>query len=200
MHLHFRVPIKIPVTLSEHWISHSARFKNTMIEILKTSTDPQVPKGVDALKQLLFLKKRRIQFPVVVPASKIACALNPRSWSGWNRHLVNSAAPRGQHVVKCVFNPRIVAALNPHYLPPCCGGWGAFESHSSVWTLSSPDEYFNRFPPFWQRGNRDKSVCDKLVTITLFGICRSICLLILIIIHQTHYENLIDREHSINSQ
>ena len=77
MHLHFRVPIKIPVTLSEHWISHSARFKNTMIEIL--TTDPQVPKGVDALKQLLFLKKRRIQFPVVVPASKIACALNPRS-------------------------------------------------------------------------------------------------------------------------
>ena len=79
MHLHFRVPIKIPVTLSELWISHSARFKNTMIEILKTSTDPQVPKGVDALKQLLFLKKRRIQFPVAVPASKIACALNPRS-------------------------------------------------------------------------------------------------------------------------
>ena len=126
MHLHFRVPIKIPVTLSEHWISHSARFKNTMIEILKTSTDPQVPKGVDALKQLLFLKKRRIQFPVAVPASKIACALNPRSWSGWNRHLVNSAAPRGQHVVKCVFNPRIVAVLNPQYLPPCCGGRGAF--------------------------------------------------------------------------
>ena len=124
MHLHFRVPIKIPVTLSEHCISHSARFKNTMIEILKTSTDPQVSKGVDALKQLLFLKKRRIQFPVVVPASKIACALNPRSWSGCNRHLVNSAAPRGQHVVKCVFNPRIVAALNPHYLLPCCGVGG----------------------------------------------------------------------------
>ena len=122
----FRVPMKIPVTLSEHCISHSARFKNTMIEILKTSTDPQVSKGVDALKQLLFLKKRRIQFPVVVPASKIACALNPRSWSGWNRHLVNSAAPRGQRVVKCVFNPRIVAALNPHYLPTCCGGRGAF--------------------------------------------------------------------------
>ena len=125
MHLHFRVPIKIPITLSEHWISHSARFKNTMIEILKTSTDPQVPKGVDALKQLLFLKKRRIKFPVVVPASKIACALNPCSWPGWNRHLVNSAASQGQDVVKCVLNPGIVAALNPHYLPPSCGGRGA---------------------------------------------------------------------------
>ena len=124
MHLHFRVPIKILVTLSEHWISHSARFKNTMIEILKTSTDPQVPKGVDALKQLLFLKKRRIQFPVVVPASKIACALNPRSWSGWNRHLVNSAAPRGQHVVKCVFNPRNSGCVKSPLSPAMLRGSG----------------------------------------------------------------------------
>ena len=59
-----------PVTLSEHCISHSARFKNKMIEILKTSTDPQISKGVDALKQLLFLKKRRIQFLVVAPLPK----------------------------------------------------------------------------------------------------------------------------------
>ena len=61
MHLHFRVPIKIPVTLSEHCISHSERFQNTMIELLKTSTDSQISKGVDALKQL-FLKRKRIQF------------------------------------------------------------------------------------------------------------------------------------------
>ena len=104
-HIHactYIVPIKIPVTLSEHCISHSARFKNTVIEILKTSTDPQISKGVDTLKQLLFLKKRRIQFPVVVLASKIACALNPRSRPRWNRHLVNSAAPRGQLKV-CLF-------------------------------------------------------------------------------------------------
>ena len=46
-HLHFRVPMKIPVTLSEHCI-HSTRFKNTLIELLKTSTDPQISKGVDA--------------------------------------------------------------------------------------------------------------------------------------------------------
>ena len=50
MHLRFRVPIKLPVTLSEHCISHSARFKNTMIKLLKTSTDPQISKGIDALK------------------------------------------------------------------------------------------------------------------------------------------------------
>ena len=77
--------------------------------------------------------------PRCCPASKIACALNPRSCPGWNRHLVNSAASRGQHVVKCVLNPGIVAALNPHYLPPSCGGRGP--SHHSVWTLSSLDEY-----------------------------------------------------------
>ena len=80
MYLHFRVPIKIPVTLSEHCI-HSARFKNTMIELLRTSTDPQISKGVDALKQL-FLKKRKIQFSLAVPDSKNACALNPRLWPG----------------------------------------------------------------------------------------------------------------------
>ena len=56
MHFHFRVAIKIPVTLSEHCISQSARFKNTMIELLKTSTDPQISRGVDALKKL-FLRK-----------------------------------------------------------------------------------------------------------------------------------------------
>ena len=114
MHSHFCVPIKIPVTLSEHCI-HSARFKNTMIELLRTSTDPQISKGVDALKQL-FLKKRKIQFSLAVPASKNACALNPLLWPGWNRHLVNSTAPRGQHVAKC--------ALNPRYFPLCRGGRG----------------------------------------------------------------------------
>ena len=57
MHFHFRVAIKIPLTLSEHCISQSARFKNTMIELLKTSTDPQISKGVDALKQLFLRKK-----------------------------------------------------------------------------------------------------------------------------------------------
>ena len=81
-----------------------------MIELLRTSTDPQISKGVDALKQL-FLKKRGIQFPLAVPAFKNACALNPPLWPGWNRHLVNSTAPPpplpGQHVVKCVLNPRI---------------------------------------------------------------------------------------------
>ena len=57
MHFHFRVAIKMPLTLSEHCISQSARFKNTMIELLKSSTDPQISKGVDALKQLFFEKK-----------------------------------------------------------------------------------------------------------------------------------------------
>ena len=112
---HFCVPIKIPVTLSEH-CNHSARFKNTMIELLRTSTDPQISKGVDALK-LLSLKKRKIQFSLAVPASKNACALNPLLWPGWNRHLVNSTAPRGQHVSKC--------ALNPRYFPICRGGRGS---------------------------------------------------------------------------
>ena len=51
------VPIKIPVTLSEHGMSHSARFENTMIELLETSKDPQISKGVDALKQLFLRKK-----------------------------------------------------------------------------------------------------------------------------------------------
>ena len=58
MHFHFRVAINMPLTLSEHCISQSARFKNTMIELLKTSTDPQISKGVDALKQQLFLRKK----------------------------------------------------------------------------------------------------------------------------------------------
>ena len=123
MQLHFRAPIKIPVTLSEHCISLSARSKNTMIELLKTSTDPQIARGVYALKQL-FLRKRRIQFPVAVPPSKNACALNPRSWPGWNRYLVNSTAPRGQHVVKWVLNPR--------YLPLRRGGrWAGI----SIWLM-----------------------------------------------------------------
>ena len=51
------VPIKTPVTLSEHCMSHSARFKHTMIELLETSKDPQISKGVDALKQLFLRKK-----------------------------------------------------------------------------------------------------------------------------------------------
>ena len=82
--------------LSVPCISHSAKFKNTTIELLKTSTDLEISKGVDALKQL-FLKKRRIQFSAAVSASKKknACALNPRPLPGWNRHPVNSAAPPG---------------------------------------------------------------------------------------------------------
>ena len=43
--LHFRVPIKILVTLSEHCISHSVRFTNTVTELLKTYKDPQKFKG-----------------------------------------------------------------------------------------------------------------------------------------------------------
>ena len=75
MRLHFRAPIKMPVTLLEHCIL-PARFKNTMIELLKTSTDQQISKGVDPLKQL-FLKKRRIRFPVAVPAFKYARVKSP---------------------------------------------------------------------------------------------------------------------------
>ena len=56
IHLHFLVPIKLPVNLSERCISHS-----TMIELLTTSTDIQISKGVKTLKRL-FLKKTRIQF------------------------------------------------------------------------------------------------------------------------------------------
>ena len=138
MHLYFRVPLKISVTLSEHCISHSARFKNTMIDLLKTSTDPQIPKGVDALKQLLFLKKRRIQFPLDVPASKNACALNPRSWPGWNRHLVNSAAPRGQHVV---LNPRIGRVKSP--LSPAMPRGS--KGRGFNWLM---DNRIRTFPPF----------------------------------------------------
>ena len=70
---YFRVPIKVPATLSEH-CTHW--FKNTMKELLKTSTDPRILKGVNALKQL-FLKRRRIQFPIAVAASKNACPSNP---------------------------------------------------------------------------------------------------------------------------
>ena len=44
------------------------------------------------------------------PSSKNAWALNHRSWPGWNRHLANSTAPRGQHVVKCVL--RVVVREN----------------------------------------------------------------------------------------
>ena len=70
MHLHFYVPsIKVPVTLSEHRISRSARFKNTIIELLKTSTDLQISKGVGALKQL-FLKKKGYSSPLLSPLPK----------------------------------------------------------------------------------------------------------------------------------
>ena len=77
MHLHFHVPTKIRVTLSEQCISHSARFKNTMIELLKSSTDPQISKGVDALKQL-FLKKRRkkcmhVKSPLMTRVEQASC-------------------------------------------------------------------------------------------------------------------------------
>ena len=64
--------VKTPLisrVLSVPCISHSAKFKNTTIELLKTSTDLEISKGVDALKQL-FLKKRRIPFSAAVSASK----------------------------------------------------------------------------------------------------------------------------------
>ena len=70
MPLRFRVPIKLPVTLSEHCISHSARFKNTMIKLLKTSTDPQISKGVDALK-LRIWRKERYRSPLLSPLPKM---------------------------------------------------------------------------------------------------------------------------------
>ena len=57
MHLHFSVPMKIPVTSSERCISHS-----TMIELLTTSSDLQISKGVNALKQL-FLRKKKDTVP-----------------------------------------------------------------------------------------------------------------------------------------
>ena len=47
MRLHFRAPIKMPVTLLEHCIL-PARFKNTMIELLKTSSDIQTSKEFDS--------------------------------------------------------------------------------------------------------------------------------------------------------
>ena len=71
MHLHVRVPIKTPVTLTEHCISHSARFKNTMIELLKTSTDPQISNGVGALKPLFPRKKRTGSCPLLSPLPKM---------------------------------------------------------------------------------------------------------------------------------
>ena len=104
--------------LSEHCMSHSARFKNTInnraSRDFKESTNL---KGscIDALKQR-FCRKRIQSFPVAILFSENACLLNPRSWPGWDKHLVNSTAPSGQHVVKCVLNPR--------YLPPCRGGQG----------------------------------------------------------------------------
>ena len=58
MHLHFSVPMKIPVTSSERCISHS-----TMIELLTTSSDLQISKGVNALKQL-FLRKKKDTVPL----------------------------------------------------------------------------------------------------------------------------------------
>ena len=64
-------------------------------------------KGVDAIKQL-FLRKK-IQIQVAFPAFKNACLLNPRSGPGWDRHLLNSTASRGQYVVKCVLNPRYLS-------------------------------------------------------------------------------------------
>ena len=69
MHLHFRVPIKIPVTLSEHCI-HSTKFKNTLIELLKTSTDPQISKGVDAPNNC-FWRKEGYSSPLLSPLPKL---------------------------------------------------------------------------------------------------------------------------------
>ena len=69
MHLHFCVPIKIPVTLSEH-CNDSARFKNTVIELLKTSTDPQMSKGVDASNNC-FCRKEGYNSLLLFPLPKM---------------------------------------------------------------------------------------------------------------------------------
>ena len=41
-----------------------------MVELLKTSTDPVIAKGVDALKQL-FLKKKGYSSPLLSPLAKM---------------------------------------------------------------------------------------------------------------------------------
>ena len=101
--------------LSKHWMSHSARFKNTIIELLETSKDPQISKGVDALKQL-FLRKKDTVPRCYSLFRKCVLIKSPLMTQVGQASLVNSTAPSGQHVVKCVLNPR--------YLPPCRGGWG----------------------------------------------------------------------------
>ena len=79
MYMHaltFLCTYKIPVTLSEHYIHvhvlQSARFKNTIIELLTTSTHLGISKRVGALKQL-FLKKKGYRSPLLFPLPKI-CA------------------------------------------------------------------------------------------------------------------------------
>ena len=81
-----------------------------MIELLETSKDPQISKGVDALKQLFLHKK------VTVPRfclrfRKCVLVKSPLT-TLVDRHLVNSTAPRGQHLVKCVLN-HALSALFP---------------------------------------------------------------------------------------
>ena len=90
--------------------------RTLIIELLETSKNPQISKGVALMPSNNCFCRKRIQFPVAILFSENACLLNPHSWPGWDKHLVNSTAPRGQHVVKCVLNPR--------YLPPCRGGRG----------------------------------------------------------------------------
>ena len=120
MHFHFRVPIRIPVTYQnyQNTACHTQRGLKIqlIIELLETSKNPQISKGVALMPSNNCFCRKRIQFPVAILFSENACLLNPRSWPGWDKHLVNSTALRGQHVVKCVLNPR--------YLPPCRGGRG----------------------------------------------------------------------------
>ena len=106
MHFHFREPIRIPVTLSEHCTSHSARFKNCNDRAKETWKDPQTSKGVDALKQPFLRKKDTV--PRCCPRFQKCVLVKSPLMTRVDRRLVNSTAPRGQHLVKCVLNPRIV--------------------------------------------------------------------------------------------
>ena len=116
MHFHFRVPIRIPVTYQNYQNTACPTQRGLkiqlIIELLETSKNPQISKGVALMPSNNCFCRKRIQFPVAILFSENACLLNPRSWPGWDKHLVNSTAPRGQHVVKmCVKSPLSPAML-----------------------------------------------------------------------------------------
>ena len=119
MHLHFRVPVRIPVTLSEHYMSHSARFKNTMIELKRLQKIHKSQRELMPWNNCFC--RKRLQFPVAVPASKNACLLNPRSWPGWTG-ICWFNSPPGHHLVKCVLNTVQVKSPLPSAMP--WGSWG----------------------------------------------------------------------------